>query len=220
VPVRIAAIADQHGRLPPVPACDLLVIAGDVTPIGDHSAKAQREFLEGAFSEWLVATEADAVVGIAGNHDLLAEDDPAFMAGLPWTYLSDGGTVACGLRIWGTPWAPTFGDWAFMEPDVRLARRFDAIPDGLDLLVAHTPPYEILDLARRGVHAGSESLRAALLRARPTACVFGHIHEAHGHEKVDGIRCYNAAVVDQRYVPSHRPTLFELEPRALSDLTS
>jgi Icc-related predicted phosphoesterase len=216
VPVRIAAISDQHGGLPPVPPCDLLVIAGDVTPMGDHSAKAQRAFLEGAFSDWLVATEADEIVGIAGNHDLLAEDDPELMAGLPWTYLRDSGTVACGLQIWGTPWAPTFGDWAFMEPDVRLARRFDAIPDGLDLLLAHGPPFEILDLARRGRHVGSESLRAALVRARPTVCVFGHIHEAHGDETVDGIRCINAAVVDGRYVPSHRPTLLELEPRRLT----
>jgi Icc-related predicted phosphoesterase len=213
VPIRVVAVADQHGRLPPVPPCDLLLIAGDVCPLGDHSAREQRAFLEGPFTEWLVATEADEIVGVAGNHDLLAEDDHELVAGLPWTYLRDGGATAAGLRIWGTPWVPTFGDWAFMEPDVRLSRYFDAIPDGLDVLLSHGPPLGVLDLANRGVQAGSESLREAMLRARPSACVFGHIHEAHGEEVVSGVRCINAAIVDARYLPSHRPFSFELEPR-------
>jgi 3',5'-cyclic AMP phosphodiesterase CpdA len=213
VPVHVVALSDQHGRLPPVPPCDVLVVAGDVCPIADHSERTQREFLEGAFAEWLAGAEAEVVVGIAGNHDLLAENDPGFMAGLPWTYLLDSGTTACGLALWGTPWCPEFGDWAYMEPDVRLHRYFDRIPEGLDLLVAHTPPFEVLDLARRGVMAGSQALRDALLRARPAACVFGHIHEGHGVADLEGIHCHNVSVVDHRYVPSHRPTELFLEPR-------
>jgi Icc-related predicted phosphoesterase len=216
VPVRIVALADQHGRLPPIPPCDVLLIAGDVCPLGDHSAREQRAFLEGPFSEWLVATEADEVVGIAGNHDLLAEDDPDFVAGLPWTYLCDGQASVSGLRIWGTPRTPTYGDWAFMEPDARLDRYFDAIPEGLDVLLSHGPPLGVCDLASRGVQAGSEALRRALLRARPAVCVFGHIHEGHGEEMVSGVRCLNVAIVDQRYLPSHRPFAFALEPRDAS----
>jgi predicted phosphodiesterase len=211
--LKVVAVADQHGRLPPIPPCDLLLIAGDVCPLGDHSVREQRTFLEGPFSEWLVATEADEIVGIAGNHDLLAADDPAFVAGLPWTYLFDGEAQVGDLRIWGTPHTVPYGDWAFMEPDVRLGRYFDAIPEGLDVLLTHGPPFGVCDLAVRGIHAGSEALRRALVRARPTVCVFGHIHEAHGEDTVSGIRCINAALVDERYLPSHRPIVLELEPR-------
>jgi Icc-related predicted phosphoesterase len=213
VAVRIVAVADQHGQLPPIPPCDLLLIAGDVCPLGDHSRREQLEFLEGPFAEWLVMSEADEVVGVAGNHDLLAEDDPAFVAGLPWTYLCDSEATVCGLRIWGTPRTPTFGDWAFMEPDAQLGRYFDAIPDGLDVLLSHGPPFGVLDLASRGELTGSETLRRALLRAHPQVCVFGHIHEGHGEGVVAGVRCINAAIVDRDYLPAHRPFAFQLDPR-------
>jgi hypothetical protein len=52
-----------------------------------------------------------------------------------------------------------------------------------------------------------------VLRARPTVNVFGHIHEAHGEATLAGVRCMNVALVDERYLPRHRPFAFELEPR-------
>lgn len=39
--MRIAAIADLHGHLPPTPACDVLVVAGDLVPFGVRAPEAQ-----------------------------------------------------------------------------------------------------------------------------------------------------------------------------------
>jgi predicted phosphohydrolase len=211
--VRVVAVADLHGQLPPIPPCDVLLVAGDNCTMDDHSSAYQRAFLEGPFADWLERVPADAIAGVAGNHDLLAARDPALLARLPWTYLSDSAATIGGLRIWGTPWAVTFGDWAFMESDEDLAVRFSAIPAGLDVLLAHGPPLGICDRAIRDADAGSAALRDAIERARPRVCVFGHIHEGRGEETFAGVRCLNVSVVDEQYVLRHAPVEVELEMR-------
>src|SRR5215471_13300461 len=112
---RVAAIADLHGFLPELPECDLLLVAGDHCPISDHGLDFQRRYLEGPFADWLTRAPAAAILGIAGNHDFVAESDPALMRGLPWTYLCAESVEVCGLRVHGSPWVPTFNDWAFMR---------------------------------------------------------------------------------------------------------
>jgi Icc-related predicted phosphoesterase len=55
------------------------------------------------------------------------------------------------------------------------------IPSDTEILLTHTPPYEVLDKTRRGKNAGCDVLAARLEQLH--ACrlhVFGHIHEAHG----------------------------------------
>jgi predicted phosphohydrolase len=211
VQVRAVAVSDLHGQLPVIPPCDLLLLAGDLCPLADHSGDAQRAFLQGPFTDWLERVPAKAIVGIAGNHDLILEREPELARSLPWTYLCDGETEAAGLRIWGSPFAVTFGDWAFMEPDDALEARFAAIPDGLDVLLVHGPPFGVLDRARRGVDTGSAALRRAILRARPQVAIFGHIHEAHGEARLGATRCLNVSLVDERYVVRHAPTLLEID---------
>ena len=72
--MRVAALADLHGRLEGVvvPPCDLVVIAGDLSPYGWKEGARQVPWLEAVFAPWLerIAAEAGApVVGIAGNRD-------------------------------------------------------------------------------------------------------------------------------------------------------
>src|SRR5262249_13859615 len=81
---RVAATGDLHGYLPEVPACDVLLITGDMCPVSNHTLDFQRRWLEGPFAAWLRGLDAGTIVGIAGNHDFVAEADPDFMRGLPW----------------------------------------------------------------------------------------------------------------------------------------
>src|SRR6186997_2995362 len=113
----VSAVADLHGNLPEVPPCDLLLIAGDICPVRDHGLRAQRQFLDGPFRQWLDAAPARHVVGVAGNHDFVFEQEPERVpTDLRWTYLQDESTTIAdlaGLKVYGTPWQPVFFDWAF-----------------------------------------------------------------------------------------------------------
>ena len=90
--IRIAAVSDLHGFLPDPDSllgCDLVIVAGDICPIQDHSPAYQREWLERKFAPWLQAVSVP-VVGCAGNHDIIfAPETKRFVPRLSWLYLED-----------------------------------------------------------------------------------------------------------------------------------
>lgn len=208
---RIVAVSDLHTHLPQIPPCDLLVVAGDACSIYDPPLEQER-FLTGRFSDWLQQVPAQEVVGVSGNHELVAEP---ILAGLPWHYICERTVELCGLRIHGLPWASRFVDMAYQDelgrelPD-RLPPRFAAVPDGLDLLVSHQPPYGLLDHSGDGPRRGSQALRWTLERARPRLCVVGHIHEARGVVAHAGVQVLNAALAGHDDRPAHPPVVLEL----------
>jgi Icc-related predicted phosphoesterase len=210
--LRAAAISDLHGFLPDVPPCDLLLIAGDVCPVEDHDLDFQRRWLAGPFSDWLDRLDAGEIVGIAGNHDFIAEADPGLMRSLPWTYLCDESIDVDGVRVHGSPWTPTFMAWAFMHDEEDLAAVWAGIPDEVDVLVTHGPPLGHGDLAVHGVHVGSGKLAERLAQLdRLRLHAFGHIHEAGGsRDTLDGATIANVSYVDFDYRPAHPAAVFEL----------
>jgi hypothetical protein len=60
--MRIVALSDQHGFLPDVPPCDLLIVAGDVCPdrfgpfIAVHDPYQQQAWFDRTVRPWLAAT--------------------------------------------------------------------------------------------------------------------------------------------------------------------
>ncbi len=210
--MRAAAISDLHGFLPDVPPCDLLLIAGDVCPVEDHELDFQRRWLTGPFTDWLDRLDAGEIVGIAGNHDFIAEADPGLMRSLPWRYLCDESIDVDGVRVHGSPWTPTFMAWAFMHDEEDLAAVWARIPDEVDVLVTHGPPLGHGDLAVHGVHVGSENLAERLARLdRLRLHAFGHIHEAGGsRDTLAGATIANVSYVDFDYRPAHPAAVFEL----------
>src|SRR5262249_32565798 len=110
----IIAISDQHGVLPAIPQCDLLLIAGDVCPVTNHTPASRGPWRRGESRGWLERLPARKIVFIAGNHDFVFDQRSGFPpADYPATYLQDSGAEWQGLRIWGTPWQLRFFDWAF-----------------------------------------------------------------------------------------------------------
>jgi Icc-related predicted phosphoesterase len=55
--------------------------------------------------------------------------------------------------------------------------KFDAIPVGTDIVVAHGPPHGFGDRTRQ-THVGSTAMTATLERLQPRLMVCGHIHPA------------------------------------------
>ncbi len=183
--MRIVAIADTHGYhadLDPLPSGDVLIHAGDLTAQG---TMAELE----AVADWMRAQPHRHKLVIAGNHDFCFERlrMPAVaVLGEGITYLQDEATTIDGVTVWGSPWQPEFGGWAFNLPrGSQLAARWADVPSGTDLLVTHGPPRGLGDRVHER-HVGCDDLRAALPRIRPVLHLYGHIHEDGGLWREDG----------------------------------
>ncbi|KAL2757796.1 hypothetical protein ACRALDRAFT_2072745, partial [Sodiomyces alcalophilus JCM 7366] len=85
------------------------------------------------------------------------------------------------LRVFASPMTPEYGSWAFQYP--RGGHKFD-IPAGIDVVVSHGPPRNVLDNTIHAGNAGCDDLFAAVCASRPKIHCFGHIHEGWGAELV------------------------------------
>lgn len=227
--MKVILISDTHGehKSLKVPNGDLLIHAGDLTPSGKH---AEVE----AAAKWLGSLPHRHKITIAGNHDLLFETSPTHATALLRNegviYLRDSAVSVEGLSIYGSPWQPEYMHWAFNVRRGDLAKYWDLIPRGLDILVTHGPPYGILDQRtpsgiRKFVpwedekqfagseHVGCEQLLAAVERAKPRIHVFGHIHRGYGTSRNEYTTFYNASVCNEDYEPVHKPWVIELDVR-------
>jgi Icc-related predicted phosphoesterase len=211
---RVVCISDTHLRHAgwDVPDGDILVHCGDMTVWG-----TEREITTAI--EWIASLPHKRKVMVAGNHDYLFERDLRaiwkIITGKRIAYLQDNGISMMGLKIWGTPWSRTrSGKWAFNNPreDDSIKAVWEKIPDGLDLLVSHSPPGGILDMSD-DQPVGCPHLRAAVTRAVPKYHVFGHIHEGYGRQVVGPTTFINAAVCDLFYNPVNPAQIIDFPGR-------
>ena len=208
--VRVVCLSDTHNRQGQfeVPEGDVLVHAGDLTGRG-----TLREV--SAALEWLAALPHREKVFVAGNHDFLFERNGPLARSLVKnaTYLEGTAAEAAGLRIWGGPWQPWFGDWAFnLSRGEALAEKWKWIPEGLDILVTHGPPLGILDRTAAGEAVGCEQLhnRIAAMDRPPRLHVFGHIHEAYGIHSAPATIFVNASICDLGYAAVNPAVVIDL----------
>lgn len=212
--MKIIAISDTHGQLPELPACDLLLIGGDVCP--DLPMVAQKSWLETNFTRWLARQTAEHVIGIAGNHDFVIEKFPEVARSLPWTYLLDETVVKDGVRIHGIPWVPNLSRWAFHLDDAGLDKKFELVPTNADIVVSHGPPFGYCDrtVPKFGdVHAGFPGSNDTIERVKPKLFVCGHIHEGYGwmlHDKTKTMIA-NVSYMTENYEPINAPAVFEIQ---------
>lgn len=201
-PVSIVCVSDTHNSQPKLPDGDILIHAGDLTQSG--SLKELQPTLT-----WLRSQSHPTKIVVAGNHDLLldtsrddatkqAESERAKHNWGDMIYLqNEETTVICAngrrLRIYGSPYSPRHGNWAFQYPRSQDVWA-ESVPDGIDVLITHGPPRAHLDL----LNLGCVYLLQALWRVRPRLHVFGHVHEGAGSEWLlfDGLqRAYERTVV-------------------------
>ena len=175
--MRIVALSDQHGYLPEIPPCDLLIIAGDVCPdgFGRHVARdapeQQKAWFDQTLRPWVAKAPATRTILTWGNHDwcgqLCSFEDASSAASAnaltivvdDATKVPSGGSAGGPITVWASPWSNQFGDWAFMKAPANLAPVYAAIPAGIDILVSHQPPYgygdQCADFASPPHHAKS-----------------------------------------------------------------
>lgn len=144
------------------------------------------------------------------------------------TYLVEGFntfTLKNGAKftIYTSPYQPEFCQWAFpyernedrfnppehVAPNVKCISK-NPIPDfpGVDVIMTHGPPKDILDWTAHG-NVGCEALLRAVSRARPLLYCFGHIHEAYGSNvitwKDDKTKIGAAAIESESRQPNGYP---------------
>lgn len=188
---KILAFSDTHclhNEMPPPPEHDLVIFAGDC------GGERHGRFI--GFLDWFEDLTDRPKIMTFGNHERWADknrDQARYEVEKRRIHLlMNSGVCVMGLNIWGAPWTPIFGDWAFMSTWTD----WSMIPQDTDVLVTHGPPKGILDLTLWDVNAGDQELAEELKRrTHVKAHLFGHIHEARGQ---DGIH-YNVAAVDREY---------------------
>jgi len=81
-------------------------------------------------------------------------------------------------------------------PEDKLAKKLRNIERQVDrktILITHSPPKGILDRVVNGLHVGSESIFNLVKERQPIFHIFGHIHEAFGHARIDNAICCNTS---------------------------
>lgn len=88
------------------------------------------------------------------------------------------------FKIFGSPFSPVKGLWAFGYQAEAAIALWEQIPLDADVVVTHTPAKGHCDKTGSLSSAGCDVLRQALLRVRPRLAVCGHIHEGRGAERL------------------------------------
>jgi Icc-related predicted phosphoesterase len=117
------------------------------------------------------------------------------------------------LRLYGSPWQPWFGGWAFeLQRGSQLGAKWKQIPADVDILITHGPPYGYGDETSRGERVGCRDLRREIEeRIQPRVHLYGHIHEGAGQYKNGKTTFVNASNIDEKFRPTNAPVVLEIE---------
>lgn len=207
--MKIIAAADTHGLhgSMQIPDGDVFIHAGDFSAL--HTLEEVEQF-----ADWLSQQPHRHKVVIAGNHELFFETALGGAAVVALRkagiiYLEDTSVIIDGVKIFGSPWTPSFQNWAFMLPRGEVLRKkWMQIPLDTDVLVTHGPPAGIFDHAHN-LDLGCSELLSVVKRVRPRLHIFGHIHEQYGVKKCWGITFANASICDHANRVNRNPLAIE-----------
>lgn len=210
--MRLVFISDLHNKLGQIdpPPADVLCICGDLTING-----TAEELIRFNADLGRIRHKYKYVVCIAGNHDRLLAEDYYHAKSLLTNashYLQDELVELDGVKFYGSPWTITFKHWYFMlnrGPQIR--QKWDMVPDGVDVLLTHSPPYGIFDKAKDGTNVGCRDLFDKVMKIKPRIHAFGHVHEdAPGEKNINGTLFINAVTCDLSFRPVNPPIEVEI----------
>lgn len=211
--MKLVCISDTHNNHHQIniPYGDVLIHAGDITYTGEIANVLD-------FLYWLNDQPHKNKIFIAGNHDGCLQDYPELMADAiaqfpSITYLQDSSVEIDGVKFYGSPWVPRFGDWWFnLASRYDLKEKWDLIPNDTDVLITHTPSFCNRDINKHGMCCGCEELAYALHRVKPKVHVCGHIHEDYGEKYLYDIQTIvvNACINTGNHQPLNKPIVLDI----------
>jgi Icc-related predicted phosphoesterase len=160
---------------------DLVIHSGDCSNPRDpyNNEPEVREFID-----WYKELPIKHKIYVAGNHDTSIEKKLVTKKDFEdynIIYLENEYVTIDGIKIFGSPHTPQFGQWAFMKDRVKLERFWKiAIHEPCDIIVVHGPPKGCLDKSydrdNNMESCGDKSLLNLVLEMQPKYMMFGHIH--------------------------------------------
>ena len=169
-----------HGQLQVPDGIDVVVHSGDASNWRDPY---RNESELRAFIDWFACLSIPTKVFVPGNHDTSLEK------GLITRDLIEHRKIRLlineereigGLRFWGSPFTPRYGDWSYMRDRGTINRIWENIPEGLDVLITHGPPYGVLDATydrhNKVELVGCSALAKRVAKVEPRFMLFGHVH--------------------------------------------
>lgn len=230
--MKITAVSDLHGNLIDIEPCDILLIAGDISPLDiqkDHIQMTKWFFNE--FYDWIQKIPCWNIILVPGNHDFWFEKFIKQSKMNLWHKLTilinDETTVYASngyeheeVRIFGTPYCKDFGNWAFMPGNDKLPELYDKIPEDIDIRICHDSPLigyvgNIMEKADKtypnGIPAGNQYLANAIFDKRPKYVLSGHIHSGdHTLKEYVEVKLANVSILDESYNIAYKPLTFEI----------
>ena len=154
--MKIQHISDSHCKHSQINIStdvDLIIHSGDASNSRNvyENEKEIRDFIT-----WYSSLNIPYKIYIAGNHCTSIANsnitkDNFEQAGI--IYLEHESTEVLGLKIFGSPYTPNFGNgWAYNVRRDRLHEYWKVIPYDVDIIVTHGPPKGILDLVYHTVN--------------------------------------------------------------------
>jgi len=135
-----------HDLLTIPPGIDMVIHSGDCSNPRDpyNNEPEIRNFIH-----WYKSLPIEHKIYVAGNHDTSIEKrlvTKIDFSGYNIHYLENDYIDIEGVKIFGSPHTPQFGQWAFMKDRSKLDRFWrNAIHEPCDIIVTHGPPKGILD---------------------------------------------------------------------------
>ena len=231
--MKILATSDMHGNLNGInlDGIDLAIFAGDIAPlysISSYGVYDQLRWMNKSFYDFCQSWPKTKIVFVPGNHDFFPIIEKTFghkLAGKTLdlklaanaTMVLDSAIQVNGLNIYGTPWVPIINyNWAFEAEHDKLIEKFSKIPQGVDILLSHTPPrHGYLGVSLKyGVDSdnfGCSELADAIFKKEPKMCLCGHIHSGDHKMNVLGkTKIWNVSRVNESYEVAYEPMVADV----------
>lgn len=236
----ITALSDIHGTLPVLNKTDIVIIAGDFSPLDiQTNVYKMKHWIETEFVSWLKNLDCRHVVFIAGNHDFVCMPDIIYFPEIKYEYdfyidffkpilienglidkvhyLCNEDVVIDGMVFYGCPDVVGLNGWAFSNSEETMV--YSKIKK-CDILITHQPP-KIGDIGVTKVNGlkkefGSLNLLKKIKSINPLYVFCGHIHEGNHNEVLleengKQTRIYNVSINDENYKEAFIPLVVDVK---------
>lgn len=196
--IKIIHTSDTHGLFQPIPYGDIFIHTGDFS-IDGHPGEYEQ------FNKWLFTLPHQYKIVVLGNHDMdyiyrKTNLNPCTEAKVMLSnaiVLNSELVEILGLKIYGIQWR-WFTKQYCKNCDIidNYYEDWHEIPNELDILLTHCPPYSMLD-----DNMGSVPLFMEISDKKIKYHLFGHIHQSYGYQYYEwpcfGTTFINSSAVTQ-----------------------